>query len=194
MSVILIDILICSVLIYFIFKRTEKKEHKTLKRFWWSAAVTGLVTTVVETLYNEAFGGSAGLLTMDIENFVFLIMIAVSIVVFAICSIIAGIIYFNKMKPVYLQMVIALLLALGHNSVYRHLYISKGLTEINDHIWLSATFGITVLIYIIIMLIAAILMHKKQIRYYKLLYWLLPTIVLLLPVIVLIDNSVIRWE
>ena len=194
MSVILINILICTVFIHLLFKRTEKKEHKTLKRFWWSAAVTGLVTTVVETLYNEAFGGSAGPLTMDIENFVFLIMIAVSIVVFAICSIIAGIIYFNKMKPVYLQMVIALLLALGHNSVYRHLYISKGLTEINDHIWLSVTFGITVLIYIIVMLIVAILMHKKQIRYYKLLYWLLPTIVLLLPVIVLIDNSVIRWE
>ena len=52
----------------------------------------------------------------------------------------------------------------------------------------------TVLIYIIIMFVAAILMHKKQIRYYKLFYWLLPTIVLLLPVIKLINDSVIRWK
>ena len=194
MSVILIDILICSVLIYFIFKRTEKKEHKTLKRFWWSAAVTGLVTTVIETVYNERFGGNTGPFTMDIENGIFLIMIAVSILVFAICSFIAGVICFDKMKPVYLQMIFALILALGHNGVYRHIYNSIHLTKTNDHIWLNKTFGVTALIYITIMLIAAIIMHKKQIRYQKPLYWLLPTMVLLLPVIVLIDNSVIRWE
>lgn len=98
------------------------------------------------------------------------------------------------MKPIYLQIMLAIFLALGHNRVYRHIYNNIHLTEINDHIWLSATFGITVLIYFIIMLISAIIMNKKHIRYYKLLYWLLPTIVLLLPVIVLIDNSVIRWE
>ncbi|EXM40898.1 hypothetical protein RASY3_00515 [Ruminococcus albus SY3] len=194
MLVVFINILICSALIFLVFKHTEKKEHQRLKRFWWSAAVTGLVTTVVETVYNERFGGSVGLLTMNIENAVFLIIIAASVIIFAVCSIIAGIIYFDKMKPVYLQMLFALFLALGHNGLYRHISNSRHLTETNDHIWLSATFGMTVLIYIIIMFVAAILMHKKQIRYYKLFYWLLPTIVLLLPVIKLINDSVIRWK
>ena len=194
MLVILINILICSALIFLIFKHTKKKEHQHLKRFWWSAAVTGLVTTVVVTVYDEGFGGSAGLLTMDIENFVLLIIIAASILIFAVCSIIAGIDYIDKMKPVYLQMLFALFLAQGHNGLYRHISNSRHLTETNDHIWLSATFGMTVLIYIIIMFVAAILMRKKQIRYYKLFYWLLPTIVLLLPVIKLIKRSVIRWE
>ena len=121
MLVVFINILICSALIFLVFKHTEKKEHQRLKRFWWSAAVTGLVTTVVETVYNERFGGSAGLLTMDIENAVFLIIIAASVIIFAVCSIIAGIIYFDKMKPVYLQMLFALFLALGHNGLYRHI-------------------------------------------------------------------------
>lgn len=78
MSVILINIIICAMLIYLIFKHTEKKEHKYLKRFWWSAAGTGLVTTVIETVYNERFGGNTGPFTMDIENGIFLIMIAVA--------------------------------------------------------------------------------------------------------------------
>lgn len=96
MFVVLIDIMLCAALIFLIYKRTQKGVHNILKRVWGSAFVSTLITIVVDTIYNEGFGGSAGPLSMDIENFIFLIVIVLGLCVFVICSIIAGFVYFEK--------------------------------------------------------------------------------------------------
>lgn len=98
------------------------------------------------------------------------------------------------MKQTYVKMLCALVLAIIHNIVYSKIYVSRELTEANDHLWLSATFGVTVILYIIIMVKGALSSDKKQANLIKLLYWLLPTLILLIPIIIMTDSTMIRWE
>lgn len=96
MFIVIFDLAACAYVIKKICKRIKKKEFHVLKKLWLSSLAVVLVTTVVETVYNELLGGSVGLFTMDIENAIFLIMIFVGLCLFALLSCPMFIIFVNK--------------------------------------------------------------------------------------------------
>lgn len=179
MKYMLIDAILCAFAIYALYRRTKKEGHYILRTLLHSSWMTMLITAITIWIYDATIGLS---ISGD-ELIGALLIFFAGAGLLLIASIILGIIYFKQMKPIYVTMLMCVVLMTIQTLI--HNYLTKDTTfDEYFHILVFYYLLFTTVLFVLLLVARARILKRKNIKFNKLLYWLLPALIVYTPIVI----------
>lgn len=168
-------------------KSVKRKRYYKLKLAWYANFIIVLSTTVtmfIQYIFlpsdtTQIMGGAG-----DISQLLWaVVVIGITSSFLILISIVLGIIYFKQMKPIYITILMCVTLITIQTLIYN--YISKDTTfDEYFHLRLFYYLLFTTVLFVLLLTVRASILKRKNVKFNKVLYWLLPAIVVYTPIVI----------